>query len=262
MDWHVYDAPGWYLGEGWAVTPETAGVSREDGRDPLRGPIRAWIRRHAGASTLMLGGRNLSGTPAAVRVTLDDRALHEAAVAPGFFLWMLSLPEGELRGAGDFAPLVVVAAPATGVEAAGADVAFEQFDAAPAGEMVFGFGEGWHEQEMNPATGVSWRWSSDRAAIRLRGASGRLALEISGEVEAAPGSRVTIRVDGQIVAEHDVGQRFNLSVGLPVQLVAGDEVVIRIDSSESYVPAERSSRSGDRRRLGLKVHSLRFTKVS
>ena len=27
MDWHVFDAPGWYLGEGWALTPETAGVA-------------------------------------------------------------------------------------------------------------------------------------------------------------------------------------------------------------------------------------------
>ena len=34
MDWYEIDPPDWYLGEGWALTPETAGVAREDGRGP------------------------------------------------------------------------------------------------------------------------------------------------------------------------------------------------------------------------------------
>ena len=30
MDWHTIPPPDWYLGEGWALTPETAGIARED----------------------------------------------------------------------------------------------------------------------------------------------------------------------------------------------------------------------------------------
>ena len=59
MDWYEIDPPDWYLGEGWAITPETAGVAREDGRGPGRGGIQGWIRRWPGPATLMVGGRNL-----------------------------------------------------------------------------------------------------------------------------------------------------------------------------------------------------------
>src|SRR5262249_1242122 len=60
MDWYVLDRPAWFLGEGWAVTPETAGVAREDGRGVSRAPIMGWIRRDLGPTTLMIGGRNLT----------------------------------------------------------------------------------------------------------------------------------------------------------------------------------------------------------
>src|SRR4029077_10957642 len=59
MDWYVFDSPGWYLGEGWALTPETAGVAEEDHRGPGFAPIEGWIRRRREAVTLMIGGRNL-----------------------------------------------------------------------------------------------------------------------------------------------------------------------------------------------------------
>ena len=36
MDWYELDPPAWYFGEGWALTPETAGVAAEPaaGRAP------------------------------------------------------------------------------------------------------------------------------------------------------------------------------------------------------------------------------------
>ena len=37
----------------WSLTPETAGVVREDQKGPGYGPIGAWIRRSSGAFTLM-----------------------------------------------------------------------------------------------------------------------------------------------------------------------------------------------------------------
>ncbi len=53
MDWYRVDRPEWYVGEGWALTPEAAGVADADRRDPSHGPITGWIhgpassRRHA-----------------------------------------------------------------------------------------------------------------------------------------------------------------------------------------------------------------------
>ena len=40
MDWYRLRDPAWYLGEGWALTPETAGGAEEDGRGPGRGGIQ------------------------------------------------------------------------------------------------------------------------------------------------------------------------------------------------------------------------------
>ena len=65
MDWHLIQPPGWYLGEGWSLTPETAGVARDEGRGPGRAPIQGWLRRRSGPVTLMIGGRNLAAGRAA-----------------------------------------------------------------------------------------------------------------------------------------------------------------------------------------------------
>ncbi len=87
LRWIVIEEPGWFAGEGWHLTPETAGVARADGTGLGKGAIRAWIRPRDGAATLMIGGRHLgsgAGPEAAVSVrdrrpgnrTLDGRALH------------------------------------------------------------------------------------------------------------------------------------------------------------------------------------------
>ena len=39
MDWYRVDRPEWYVGEGWSLTPESAGVATADGRDVSAGPI-------------------------------------------------------------------------------------------------------------------------------------------------------------------------------------------------------------------------------
>ena len=38
VDWHIYPQPGWFLERGWALTPETAGISERDGFGPHRQP--------------------------------------------------------------------------------------------------------------------------------------------------------------------------------------------------------------------------------
>ena len=256
MDWHVIERPDWYLGEGWAITPETAGVANEDGRGPGREPIRGWVLRRPGPVNLMIGGRNLAGggPAASVRVALDGRTIDESTVPPGFFLRMLTLPAASLAGDGDYAT-ITAAASLPGV-------AVEQFDAEPAGRVMFGFGDGWNEQEYEPATGRLWRWMSERGTLRVRAEGHALALDLHGELEAASTSRITIRVGSRSVAERDVGRSFSIRATIPADLLAAAESAITIETSVWSVPAERSGRSRDRRHLGLKIFECRLTPAS
>jgi hypothetical protein len=256
MDWHVIERPEWYLGEGWAITPETAGVANEDGRGPGREPIRGWVLRRPGPVHLMIGGRNLAGggPPASVRVAVDGRTIDESMVPPGFFLRMLTLPAAGLAGEGDYST-ITVAASLPGV-------AIEQFDAKPAGRVMFGFGDGWNEQEYEPATGRLWRWMSERGTLRVRAEGHALTLDLHGELEASSTSRITIRVGNRRVTEQDVGRSFSVRATIPGDLVAEAESAITIETSEWYVPAERIGRSRDRRHLGLKILECRLTPAS
>ena len=110
MDWYRINPPGWFLGEGWALTPETAGRGRRRPRTG-RAPIRGWIRRRPAAVTLVVGGRHLAPvSPAHLTIAVDGRTIDELTIASGFFLRMLHLDAGALEGQGDYAALTVSAA--------------------------------------------------------------------------------------------------------------------------------------------------------
>ncbi len=229
MDWHRIESPDWYLGEGWALTPETAGTAREDRKGPGYGPIQGWIRRNPGPGTLMVGGRNLAGAgPAAtLQITVDGTSVLDESIPPGFFLRMIPLPS--TAGEGGYAPVTVTSD--------SPELAIEQFDAQPAGRVVYGFGDGWNEQEYNPTTGVLWRWSSDRAAIRVRAEGNGLALTLRGEIEAASTSHVTVKAGDAVAAAFDVERTFSRTVIIPRALLSAPETVLTIESSAFYVPA-------------------------
>lgn len=254
MDWHVITSPDWYLGEGWALTPETAGTAREDRKGPGYAPIAGWIRRYPDRVTLMIGGRNLAdGGPAArVQVRVDETTVMDETIAPGFFLRMLDLPS--TSGPGEYATVTVTADNAL--------LAIEQFDAQPGGRVVYGFGEGWNEQEYNPTTGVLWRWSSDRSSIRVRAEGHALALTLGGEIEAARTSHVTVRAGDKVAAEFDADQTFSRTVLIPAALLTARDTVLTIESSAFYVPAETKWRSNDRRKLGLKLVEVALSPTS
>ena len=251
MDWHTIDPPDWYLGEGWAITPEAAGVSREDGRGPSRGGAQGWIRRFPGPVTLVVGGRNLSGgPPVQLRMDIDGQTLEEATIASGFFLKMARLSAGRLAGPGDYATLKISAEPS------GSDLAIEQFDAEPDGRIVFGYGDGWNELEYNPATGRLWRWTTERGLLRVRAPAGKaLTLRLDGEIEEASSSHVVIRAGDRVVAEHDIGTTFSIDAKVPATAIGDEELTISIETSAWYIPAERRWRSRDQRHLGLKIFS-------
>lgn len=254
MDWHVIESPDWYLGEGWAITPETAGTAREDRKGPGYAPISGWVRRYTEPVTLMIGGRNLAdaGPNASIRVSVDGTSVLDQVIPPGFFLRMIPLPS--TAGEGDYATVTIASDNPL--------LAIEQFDAQPAGRIVYGFAEGWNEQEYNPATGVLWRWSSDRASIRVRAEGKNLALTLRGEIEEATTSRVTVKAGVVVAAAFDVDRTFSRTVLIPKALLTAPETVLTIESSAFYVPAERKWRSQDRRTLGLKLVECSLSPVS
>lgn len=254
LDWHVMDSPDWYLGEGWALTPETAGLAKEDARGPGYAPIEGWIRRTDGPVTIMIGGRNLTtgGGETTVRIDVDGARVEEWAVPPGFFLKTLQVPT--LAGNGRYA-IVRVAASST-------DLAIEQFDAQPSGVVMSAFGDGWHEQEYNPSTGALWRWASDKATLQVRSGGRAVSLTLRGEIEEASSSHVTVRVASRLIAEFDVAKAFQRTVIIPADALGEAETAVTIESSASYVPAETKWRSGDHRRLALKLYECRVAAAS
>lgn len=254
LDWYVFDEPDWYLGEGWSLTPETAGVAGEDHRGPGLGGIHGWIRRSEQPMAVMIGGRNLSptGQTAHVRVSVEGREVEVVNAAPGFFLQIT--PGTPFIGKGGYAEVTV--------ESDVQQLAVEQFDVQPSGRVIYGFGDGWNEPEYNPTTGDLWRWTTDRAAIRVRSEGHSVALSLRGEIEAAGSSHVTVRAGNAVVAAFDVPRSFTRTVLIPSTSLPGPEDTISIETSAWYVPAEKRWRSKDRRRLGLKLFECKLMPVS
>jgi len=260
MDWYRVDRPEWYVGEGWSLTPESAGVADADKRGPEYAPIEAWLHRDVFGSTertahrtgvMMLGGRNFDHSrEARLVVEVAGRTVIDGAVPPGSFLRMLPLPaEAPIA---EYSPLTIRATP-------GSRVAIEQFDASSRRTIV-GFGDGWHEQEFNPRTGLRWRWLSERGTIRLNSvltfntdivtSSTPSTLHIEGESPLkyfSHPSLLTIRSGSRVVSVHSLDSDFSFDV--PADSLSP----LVFETSQVYVPAERSSRTQDRRRLGLRI---------
>ncbi|MGE3510518.1 MAG: hypothetical protein AB7N65_16730 [Vicinamibacterales bacterium] len=249
MDWYRIDPPGWYAGEGWSLTPETAGLARAEGRGPGQAPIQAWIRRHDSPVVLMIGGRHLGPAGAAtLTAAIDGTTVWSRSVHAGFFLEFVSLGPGGLAGAGDYATLTIASD--------SDEVAIEQFDTQPADQPLLGYGDGWHETEYNPRTGEMWRWTSERAVLRVRTPRRPLSLHVEGEYDGAgPAAHLTFRAAERILAEHDVNRLFALDIAVPPDAIEPEgELRLTLESDKWYVPAETHWRpTQDRRRLALRV---------
>ena len=173
LDWVVIDGPpAWFLGQGWALSPEIAGVSNVDGKGPSLGGATGWMRRSAVPRRLVIGGRNLGGPGApAVRfaLRLGERVVDtwDVAPTPGFFVTKHHARRLGRSGVGSgLEPFVVTAAAADGSTAV-VPTAIEQFGLQPLDAVQFAFAEGWHEDELQPRTGLRWRWSSGESWIQV-----------------------------------------------------------------------------------------------
>ena len=250
MDWHRLARPEWYVGQGWALTPEAAGVSENDRRSAASedtAAIDAWIAREAQGRPIVIGGRSFDASARpTIAMTLDGAPLAEWPVAPGFFLRFVSLPPAAAGNAADYVKLTIGVTPPS-------RVAIEQFDASAVRPLV-GFGDGWNEQEYNPRTGRRWRWLSEKGELKVRSPVRAVQLHLEGESPLtyfSRGSRLVVRAGQQVAFDQTLASDFSLDIGIPD---VSDTITLETD--QIFVPADRSRpwrRSGDLRHLGLRI---------
>jgi hypothetical protein len=285
VDWYQIDVPSWFAGEGWALTPETAGVASADGKGPGRAPITAYVRRRVEAAVVMIGGRYLDPGEKVARfdLSIDGRPIDSWVVDPnpGFFLRMLQVPAGSLQAA--FGPNPVATHAATGslardpdrttggrysrlqIRSVAADgsrapvkTSVEQFDVQSVDHLVFGFGEGWFEQEYDPAALRLWRWTAPTAALRIHHGGCDLTLRVTGHAPVnllGSAAKVAIRAGDSVLGRVTVSRDFELRARVPADALDRSGGLLTIESDRSFVP-EAALGNGDRRRLALRVFDL------
>jgi len=267
LRWVVINEPGWFAGEGWHLTPETAGVARADGAGLGRGPIRAWIRPRDGATTIMIGGRHLgsgTGPEALVTVRIDGREIERWAAPPSApsFLRFIPLASGALASA---APWCVLEIQATAPGGANTDVvAIDQFDLQDPETPMLGFGEGWQEPEYAPLQGLSWRWASAKAVLRTSTTDRDVELQIVGESPRRyfdRPSRVVATAGGAQLWNIDAGSDFAWSFRVPASSLTSSGGAITIETDQFFRPADRGQ-GADKRVLGLRIYVVKLKPAS
>lgn len=267
VDWHILSEPGWFLEQGWALTPETAGIAERDGWGPHRKASIGWVRRRATDVVMTIGGRHLGGDPPVnVQVNLDDRPIATMVVRPGFFLEFVNVPAAALAGEGRYAKLTVTARGPAGVagrpeligDGATPPVAIEQFNLQSPDRVQYGFDAGWYEPEYNPRTALSWRWMSERAVVRVHHAGRDVALRVRGEsplpyLGEAP--RIRVSVGDRVLSELSPTADFTAEVAIPADVLTAAEGRIVLTSDRGFVAGEEEG-TADRRRLAVRVYSL------
>ncbi len=260
MDWHVYTKPGWFLERGWALTPETAGITERDGWGPHRRPSEGWIRRDVRDALMLIGGRHLGGPsddPMRIVVDVDGHSVLTEQVKPGFFLTTAPVPAEALAGPGTFAKLTARAEPASRGGAI-SRVALEQFDLQAHGVPMLGFDEGWQEPEYNPRTGRSWRWMSERAVLRIVNTAGDVTLRITGENPRRyykTAATLRIAAGDRELNRFSPGADFSYVVGIPAGSLAASGGRVTLESNQMFIPGDREG-TADRRHLAIRIYSV------
>jgi hypothetical protein len=262
VDWVEVREPGWIALEGWALSPELAGTARLEGKGPTAGGATAIVRARQEPAVALVGGRNLgrAGTlDVRFQLLVNGRLRDEWTVgpAPGFFLVTVRLDAGTLASADPFVPLAILAEAADG-SGAPVEASVEQFDLQPPGTVMFGYAGGWHEPEYSPATGRSWRWSSDESRLLVLHGERDLEVTVSGEsplryFDRAP--EVVLRAGAVEVGRIRPDRDFLWRVRVSAEAMREGGGVLTLATDQVFVPHERTGR-GDRRRLGLRVFAV------
>ena len=256
VSWYRMPPPGWFAEEGWALTPETAGIARLMGRGPSLGPITAWVRRRPEPVRMVVGGRHLGSPtdpPASFAIALDGRTIARWDATPGFFVREFDVPAGGLVGDGPLARLTIESRSVATVS----PTAIEQFDLQTRGSMMWAYDEGWQEAEFNATLGV-WRWTSDRSTLRIIDASTPVSITLRVERPTRYFDQppiVRMKASDRVLGETRFDRSELWSVTVPLDALQSSRGRVVIETDKTFVPAERSG-VADQRRLGLRVFGV------
>jgi hypothetical protein len=268
VDWYRLLQPGWFAGEGWSLTPEIGGLARATAAGPDHRPIAAWVRRRPEAVHLLVGGRHLgeTGDPPAEFALALDGVTHDRwalTVEQRNFLRFVDIPAGIPAGSGNYAALTITSRAAAG-DARRAAVGVRQFNLQSADRLLYGFGEGWHEEEYDPRTGQRWRWTSEKSVLRLKGAAGAIRIELRGESPLryfADAPRVRVMAGGRTIGEFRPDADFEWTITIPAEDVARAAGAIAIETDRVYLPGPAEGTT-DQRHLGLRLYECDVSAVT
>ena len=236
-------------------------MARLMGKEPHHGPIGAMVRRRPGRARVLVGGRNLAAPndpSARFILAIDDVPLQQWDAAPGFFLHVFDIPEGRLAGEGPLARLTIQSSAASG--SAEIPTAIEQFDLQNPDTLMWGYDTGWQEAEYNTTFGV-WRWTSERAVLRIDGPPVPVHVTLSVESPAryfGEAANVRMRAGSREIAVFPVRTSQDLAFDVPADALAAAAGLLTIETDKTFVAAERDG-SADFRRLGLRVFGIRVS---
>ena len=266
VDWYRLGVPGWFAGRGWSLTPETGGLTQASSSGPDRQPVEAWVRRRPGPFHLVVGARHLGNAAdadAEVTLAVDGREIDRwpVTLAGRNALRFVDLPQG-IDGDGPFASLTIASRAVDPGRTA--PVAIRQFDIQPSTQLIYGYGEGWHEAELVVGTGLTWRWTSERSVLRIKGPPHAVTITMRGESPLRYFGRApTVKVTAAdaTIAQFQPNDDFEWSVTVPADALATSGGAVAIETDRVYVPAQVEG-TADARHLGLRIFDLRVNPVS
>ena len=258
-EWYRLSPPDWVVGEGWSLTPEAGGRVRADGSGLTRGPIEAVVKRQPGPLVAIVGGWYL-GAPAgpATVLTLEidgsviDSWTHDHRSAGPGFLRVVRLAAGVAGGAGTYGTLRLTARSAG--NGPPGELAIRQFDIHRESGSMLAFDRGWHEDEYNPATGLRWRWSSDRSDLFVvAGADTTLVLRGESPLKYfAEPPIVRVTTGATTLGEFRPDADFEWRIPIPRVTMPRGGGVVTVSLDRAYLPGPAEGTS-DTRRLGLRI---------
>lgn len=262
--WRKLAQPSWIGVKGFALTPEVGGVAAHDRHGPAFGGAVALVRRSQTGAVLAVGGRHVghsNAPPVRIVIEVDGRAVSTvfANAQHRQYVAIVHLHPDQLSGAGTYATATIRSAPLTATDEP-VPVTVEHFDYQPTEGMLFAFGSGWHEPELQTATGQTWRWASRRATLFVHRQPGTaVELKMSGglpPMRRGKMQRLTVTSAGLVLDTFVTRSAFSRHIILPDATSADAcDVEITFESSAWMTPADED-RSADRRELAFRVFDL------
>jgi hypothetical protein len=242
-------------------------VTQLAGNGVDRRPIEAMVRRRPERTYAIIGARHLGSAAdggATFSLAIDGREVDRWQLDPTQgpnVLRVLELPAGALEGDGTYARLTITASPLNPGSRT-PPVAVRQFDLQAETGVIHAFDEGWHEAEYENATGLRWRWTSERSVLRILPPQA-VSLRLRGEsplkyFDGAP--TVRIKAGDRLLASFHPDDDFEWTVPIPqdAAMESGGRVVI--ETEPVYLPGIAEGTS-DARRLGLRLFEVGITQA-